>query len=81
MFSDTDPVRAQKAVTMLASMFIQTRLRAEFQRNEYTSSSSKNKPREYEAKYGETQASVVSPPAARRRCPEEARRIPAGSMS
>ena len=60
MFSDTDPVRAQKAVTMLANMFIQTRLRAEFQRNEYTVQFFENKLNEYEKKYGETQASVVS---------------------
>ncbi len=60
LFSDTDPVRAQRAVTTLANMFIQTRLRAEFQRNEYTVQFFENKLNEYEKKYGETQASVVS---------------------
>lgn len=59
-FADTDPVRAQRAVTMLANMFIQTRLRAEFQRNEYTVQFFENKLNEYEEKYGETQRSMVS---------------------
>ncbi len=60
IFADTDPTRAQRAVTTLASMFIQTRLRAEFQRNEYTVQFFENKLREYEAKYGKTQSSMVS---------------------
>ena len=59
-FVDTDPVRAQQAVTLLANMFIQTRLRAEFQRNEYTVQFFENKLREYEEKYGKSQASVVT---------------------
>lgn len=75
MYSDTDPVRAQRAVTLLASMFIQTRLRAEFQRNEYTVQFFENKLKEYESKYGETQASVVS------LLRQRAREMPGGSTS
>ena len=75
LFSDTDPVRAQRAVTQLASMFIQTRLRAEFQRNEYTVQFFENKLHEYEKKYGETQASVVS------LLRQRAKDLPGGSTS
>lgn len=75
LYSDTDPVRAQRAVTTLASMFIQTRLRAEFQRNEYTVQFFENKLKEYEEKYGETQASVVS------LLRQRAREMPGGSTS
>ena len=59
-FADTDPVRAQRAVTLLANMFIQSRLSAEFKRNEYTVQFFENKLREYEEKYGRTTASMVS---------------------
>ncbi len=75
LYSDTDPVRAQRAVTTLASMFIQTRLRAEFQRNEYTVQFFENKLKEYEEKYGETQANVVS------LLRQRAREMPGGSTS
>lgn len=75
LFVDTDPVRAQRAVTTLADMFIQTRLQAEFQRNEYTVQFFENKLREYEQKYGETQASVVS------LLKQRAQEMPGGSTS
>lgn len=74
-YVDTDPVRAKTAVTLLATMFIQTRLRAEFQRNEYTVQFFENKLNEYEQKYGETQASVVS------LLRQRAKQIPGGSGS
>jgi uncharacterized protein involved in exopolysaccharide biosynthesis len=75
LFVDTDPVRAQRAVTTLAHMFIQTRLQAEFQRNEYTVQFFENKLHEYEQKYGETQASVVS------LLKQRAQEMPGGSTS
>ncbi len=75
MYVDTDPVRAKTAVTTLATMFIQTRLRAEFQRNEYTVQFFENKLNEYEGKYGETQASVVS------LLRQRAKEMPGGSSS
>ncbi len=59
-YTDTDPVRAQRAVTLLASMFIRTRLRAETQRNDLTVDFFSRKLKEYQEKFGETQETVVS---------------------
>ena len=74
-FADTDPVRAQHAVTLLSELFKNTRLKSEFDRNEYTVEFFQNKLREYEAKYGETQASVVS------LLKQRAQEMPGGSTS
>ena len=59
-YTDTDPVRAQRAVTLLASMFIQTRLRAESTRNDLTVDFFARKLKEYQDKFGETEETVVS---------------------
>ncbi|MGA9121282.1 MAG: Wzz/FepE/Etk N-terminal domain-containing protein, partial [Bacteroidota bacterium] len=60
LFVDSDPVRAQRAVQLLADLFIQTRLKAEFRRNEYTVKFFEGKLREYEGEYDQSQQSVLN---------------------
>lgn len=59
-FVDSDPVRAQRAVSTLARLFIRTRLQAEYQRNEYTVKFFEGKLREYENSYERSQHSVLN---------------------
>jgi polysaccharide biosynthesis transport protein len=59
-YTDTDPVRAQRAVTILADHFISTRLWAERTRNDETVNFFSGKLQEYEKKFGETEDKVVS---------------------
>jgi len=59
-FVDSDPVRAKKAVELLAELFIDTRLKAEFSRNDYTVKFFEGKLREYEGEYDRSQQSLLS---------------------
>ena len=74
-FVDSDPVRAQRAVSTLARLFIGTRLQAEYQRNEYTVKFFENKLREYENSYGKSQHTVLN------LLRERARQLPGGGNS
>jgi uncharacterized protein involved in exopolysaccharide biosynthesis len=59
-FTDTDPVRAQQAVKMLADHFIATRLQAERTRNDYTVDFFSQKLNEYQSRFDETEKNMVS---------------------
>ena len=58
-YIDTDPVRAQRAVSLVAEIFIQTRLKGERQRNKNTVDFFETKLEEYQKKFGESQNEVV----------------------
>lgn len=74
-FVDSDPVRAQRAVSTLARLFIRTRLQAEYQRNEYTVKFFEGKLKEYEQSYDKSQHNVLSLLRTR------ARQLPGGGSS
>jgi uncharacterized protein involved in exopolysaccharide biosynthesis len=59
-FIDSDPVRAQRTVTLLAEIFIRTRLLAETRRNTLTVEFFERKLKEYQEKFGENEEAVVS---------------------
>jgi succinoglycan biosynthesis transport protein ExoP len=59
-YTDTDPVRAQRMVSVLANVFIETRLRGESQRNELTVRFFEEKLQEYEQKFDQTQNQVLT---------------------
>ena len=59
-FVDSDPVRAKRAVEVLADLFIDTRLQAEYRRNEYTVKFFEGKLHEYEGEYDESQQSLLN---------------------
>ncbi len=74
-FVDSDPVRAQRAVSTLARLFIRTRLQAEYQRNEYTVKFFEGKLKEYEQSYDRSQHNVLNLLRTR------ARQLPGGGSS
>jgi polysaccharide biosynthesis transport protein len=74
-FVDSDPVRAQRAVSTLARLFIRTRLQAEYQRNEYTVKFFEGKLREYEESFGQSQHTVLN------LLRERAQKLPGGGSS
>lgn len=59
-YTDTDPVRAQRAAQLLADIFMQTILRVEGQRNENTVQFFENKLEELRHKFEATQVQVVT---------------------
>jgi uncharacterized protein involved in exopolysaccharide biosynthesis len=74
-FVDSDPVRAQRAVSTLARLFIRTRLQAEYQRNEYTVKFFEGKLREYEQSFDQSQHTVLN------LLRERAQKLPGGGSS
>jgi uncharacterized protein involved in exopolysaccharide biosynthesis len=59
-YIDTDPVRAQQMVSLLARVFIETRIRGEAKRNETTVQFFEGKLQEYQQKFASTQHEMVS---------------------
>jgi len=59
-YTDTDPVRAQRMVSILANLFIEIRLRGESRRNELTVKFFETKLQEYQEKFEETQKQVLT---------------------
>jgi uncharacterized protein involved in exopolysaccharide biosynthesis len=59
-YADTDPVRAQKIVSLLAEQFISTRIQGEQRRNELTVRFFERKVNEYQVKYEKTQREMVA---------------------
>lgn len=59
-YVDTDPVRAQKMVSLFARVFIETRIRGEAQRNESTVQFFEKKLSEYQEKFEGTQHEMLS---------------------
>jgi protein tyrosine kinase modulator len=59
-YIDTDPVRAQRMVSTLANVFIETRLRGESRRNELTVRFFETKLQEYQEKFEQTQTQVLA---------------------
>ncbi len=59
-YIDTDPVRAQKMVQLLARVFIETRIRSEALRNEATVKFFEQRLSEYQDKFEETQHQMLN---------------------
>jgi len=59
-YVDEDPVRAQKAASLLARLFIFTRLRGEATRNAYTVQFFEGKLKEYQGKFEDNQQEIVA---------------------
>lgn len=75
-YLDTDPIRAQKAASLLAQIFIQTTLRVEGQRNEQAVQFFQGKLEELRQKYETSQKEVLSSLQQRlNTMPEESRTV------